>query len=63
MYQRGSVIVVSRLSVENWYKMIGDLTYVGTIQDYQVHGSINIGLNGESMRKMQTTLTEGEQRS
>ncbi|MDY8252053.1 ATP-binding protein, partial [Escherichia coli] len=33
MYQRGSIIVVSQLPVENWYKMIGDSTHADAILD------------------------------
>ncbi|ECC3466297.1 ATP-binding protein [Salmonella enterica subsp. enterica] len=61
MYQRGSIIVVSQLPVESWYKMIGDSTHADAILDRLVHGSIKIELKGESMRKMQTSLTEGDQ--
>ncbi len=43
MYQRGSIIVVSQLPVENWYKMIGDSTHADAILDRLVHGSIKIG--------------------
>lgn len=57
MYQRGSVIVVSQLPVESWYKT----THADAILDRLVHGSIKIELKGESMRKMQTLLTEGDQ--
>ncbi|MEK2481978.1 ATP-binding protein, partial [Providencia stuartii] len=31
------------------------------ILDRLVHGSVKIDLKGESMRKMQTLLTEGDQ--
>ncbi|EFJ2992975.1 ATP-binding protein [Escherichia coli] len=61
MYQRGSIIVVSQLPVENWYKMIGDSTHTDAILDRLVHGSIKIELKGESMRKIQSPLTEGDQ--
>lgn len=61
MYQRGSIIVVSQLPVESWYKMIGDSTHADAILDRLVHGSVKIDLKGESMRKMQTLLTEGDQ--
>ena len=37
MYQRGSIIVVSQLPVENWYKMIGD-SHADAILDRLVHG-------------------------
>ncbi|HAY0358815.1 TPA: ATP-binding protein [Escherichia coli] len=59
--QRGSIIVVSQLPVENWYKMIGDSTHADAILDRLVHGSIKIELKGESMRKIQSPLTEGDQ--
>ncbi len=61
MYQRGSIIVVSQLPVENWYKMIGDSTHADAILDRLVHGSIKIELKGESIRKIQSPLTEGDQ--
>lgn len=61
MYQRGSIIVVSQLPVENWYKMIGDSTHADAILDRLVHGSIKIELKGESMRKIQSPLTEEDQ--
>ncbi|MCA4884223.1 BREX system ATP-binding domain-containing protein [Escherichia coli] len=53
--------VVSQLPVENWYKMIGDSTHADAILDRLVHGSIKIELKGESMRKIQSPLTEGDQ--
>ncbi|EHR9403711.1 ATP-binding protein, partial [Escherichia coli] len=46
---------------ENWYKMIGDSTHADAILDRLVHGSIKIELKGESMRKIQSPLTEGDQ--
>lgn len=49
------------LPVENWYKMIGDSTHADAILDRLVHGSIKIELKGESMRKIQSPLTEGDQ--
>ncbi|KNA26170.1 ATP-binding protein (plasmid) [Pantoea ananatis] len=49
------------MPVESWYKMIGDSTHADAILDRLVHGSVKIELKGESMRKMQTTLTEGDQ--
>ncbi|WP_032116571.1 IS21-like element helper ATPase IstB [Candidatus Arsenophonus nilaparvatae] len=61
MYQKGSVIVVSQLPIENWYKMIGDSTHADAILDRLVHGSIKLELKGESMRKIQTLLTDGDQ--
>ncbi|WP_277997364.1 ATP-binding protein [Escherichia coli] len=42
MYQRGSIIVVSQLPVENRYKMIGDSTHADAILERLVHGSIKI---------------------
>jgi DNA replication protein DnaC len=44
MYQRGSIIVVSQLPVESWYKMIGDSTHADAILDRLVHGSVKIKL-------------------
>ncbi|MGT3883159.1 ATP-binding protein, partial [Escherichia coli] len=53
--------VAIQLPVENWYKMIGDSTHADAILDRLVHGSIKIELKGESMRKIQSPLTEGDQ--
>jgi DNA replication protein DnaC len=61
MYQKGSIIVVSQLPVDNWYKMIGDSTHADAILDRLVHCSIKLELKGESMRKNQTSLTDGDQ--
>lgn len=61
LYQRGSILVVSQLPVESWYKMIGDSTHADAILDRLVHGSVKIELKGESMRKMQSSLTYGDQ--
>ncbi|WP_252149828.1 ATP-binding protein, partial [Escherichia coli] len=36
MYQRGSIIVVSQLPVENWYKMIGTLFNTAFYSNKQV---------------------------
>ncbi|HFW3290321.1 TPA: ATP-binding protein [Salmonella enterica subsp. enterica serovar Welikade] len=44
----------------SWSKLIGDSTYADAILDRLVHESIKVELKGESMRKMQTSLTEGE---
>ncbi|WP_284324924.1 ATP-binding protein [Escherichia coli] len=40
MYQRGSIIVVSQLPVENWYKMIGDPKHADAIIARLGHGRI-----------------------
>lgn len=39
----------------------GDSTHADAILDRLVHGSIKIELKGESMRKIQSPLTEGDQ--
>ncbi|RAW99190.1 MULTISPECIES: IS21-like element helper ATPase IstB [unclassified Photorhabdus] len=60
-YQRGSVLLVSQLPIEKWYQMIGDATHADAILDRLVHGSIKVELKGESMRKVCSTLTDGDQ--
>jgi DNA replication protein DnaC len=54
---RGSVIMVSQLPVENWYDTIQAPTIADAIMDRLVHNAYRIQLNGESMRKRLSPLT------
>ncbi|RZP96030.1 ATP-binding protein [Vibrio vulnificus] len=60
-YQKGSILLISQLPVEEWHRMIGDATHADAILDRLVHGSIKVNLTGESMRKVCSQLTEGDQ--
>ncbi|SPP32619.1 hypothetical protein ARAF_2960 [Arsenophonus endosymbiont of Aleurodicus floccissimus] len=44
MYQKGSIIVVSQLPIENWYKMIGDSTHADAILDRKRHWNHTVRL-------------------
>ncbi|HAV1521499.1 TPA: ATP-binding protein [Vibrio parahaemolyticus] len=60
-YQKGSILLISQLPIEEWHRMIGDATHADAILDRLVHGSIKVNLAGESMRKICSQLTEGDQ--
>lgn len=60
-YQKGSILLISQLPIEEWHRMIGDATHADAILDRLVHGSIKVNLVGESMRKVCSQLTEGDQ--
>ena len=60
-YQKGSILLISQLPIEEWHRMIGDATHADAILDRLVHGSIKVNLAGESMRKVCSQLTEGDQ--
>ena len=60
-YQQGSILLISQLPIEEWHRMIGDATHADAILDRLVHGSIKVNLAGESMRKVCSQLTEGDQ--
>lgn len=51
-HERKSIIVTSQLPVDSWYNMIGDQTVADAIMDRIVHGSHQIELYGESVRKL-----------
>lgn len=55
--QRGSVIIVSQVPIENWYDIIAAPTIADAILDRLVHNAYRIQMKGESMRKKQSPLT------
>lgn len=59
-YERHSTIISSQLPIEHWYDMIGESTFADAILDRLVHSSIKIELKGESMRKLNQSLTDGD---
>ncbi|MHB0912617.1 MAG: IS21-like element helper ATPase IstB [Armatimonadota bacterium] len=55
--QRGSVIIVSQVPIENWYDIIAAPTIADAILDRLVHNAYRIEMTGESMRKKRSELT------
>lgn len=56
----GSMIIVSQVPVENWYEIIAAPTIADAILDRLVHNAYRIELEGESMRKRLSPLTNSE---
>ena len=52
-----STIVATQLPIENWHENIRDPTIADAILDRLVHNAHKINLKGESMRKLNSSLT------
>lgn len=50
---RKSIIITSQVPVSSWYDAIGDPTVADAILDHIVHSAHQIGLSGESVRKIE----------
>ena len=57
-YDARSTIVTSQLPVDQWHAIIGDATLADAILDRLVHNAYRLNLDGESMRKKKSKLTE-----
>lgn len=55
-----STIFTSQLPLTTWHDFIADPTLADAILDRLLHNAHKLKLKGESMRKMLTTLTEGD---
>jgi DNA replication protein DnaC len=55
---RRSTLITSQLPVENWHDYIGEATLADAILDRLLHGAHRLNLRGESMRKLNTELTD-----
>ena len=55
-----STTLISQLPFDQWYHAIGDNTLADAILDRLMHNAHRIKLKGESMRKLQSSLTDGE---
>ena len=59
-YTHQATLMISQLPTDQWYASIGDNTLADAILDRLMHNAHRIKLKGESMRKKQAVLTEGE---
>jgi len=59
-HESSSTTIMSQLPTEEWYQSIGDNTLADAILDRLMHNAHRIKLKGESMRKIQSKLTDGE---
>jgi DNA replication protein DnaC len=50
--------ITSQLPVDHWHEIIGNPTLADAILNRLVHNAYKINLKGESMRKMNSKLTE-----
>jgi DNA replication protein DnaC len=53
-----STLVTSQLPLEHWHEQVGDPTLADAIMDRLVHNAHKIQLNGGSMRKKNSNLTD-----
>ncbi|WP_457921461.1 ATP-binding protein [Vibrio harveyi] len=51
-YQKGSILLISQLPIEEWHRMNGDATHADAILHRLVHGSIKVNSAGESRRSV-----------
>lgn len=59
-HESASTIMISQLPTDQWYQSIGDNTLADAILDRLMHNAHRIKLKGESMRKLQSDLTDRE---
>lgn len=59
-HENASTTVISQLPTDQWHQSIGDNTLADAILDRLMHNAHRIKLKGESMRKLQSVLTDGE---
>ena len=59
-HESASSIMISQPPTDQWYQSIGDNTLADAILDRLMHNAHRIKLKGESMRKLQSKLTDGE---
>lgn len=55
-----STLITSQLPVSQWHQSIGDATLADAILDRLLHNSHKLKLQGESMRKTRSNLTESD---
>lgn len=57
-YGKSATIMISQLPTDQWYQAIGDNTLADAILDRLMHNAHRINLKGESMRKINHSLTD-----
>jgi DNA replication protein DnaC len=56
----GSIIITSQLPVDHWYDYLNNDTVADAVLDRLVHNAYRLTLQGESMRKRNSTLNKKE---
>jgi DNA replication protein DnaC len=59
-HESSSTAIISQLPTDQWYQSIGDNTLADAILDRLMHNAHRIKLNGESIRKTRSKLTDDE---
>ncbi len=59
-HETASTHMMSQLPTDQWYQAIGDNTLADAILDRLMHNAHRIKLKGESLRKIQSELTDRE---
>ena len=59
-HQIRSTLVTSQLPVDKWHEYLGDPTLADAIMDRLIHNAHRMALEGDSMRKIQASLTLGK---
>jgi DNA replication protein DnaC len=57
-YGLRSTIITSQFPVSTWHELVGEPTLADAILDRIIHNAYKIPLDGDSMRKTKTTLTD-----
>jgi len=55
-----STVITSQIPVKKWHELIGDSTIADAFLDRLVHNAYRMDLDGDSLRKKENTLGEGE---
>ena len=55
---RCSTLIASQLPIEYWHEYIGEATIADAVLDRLLYGAHRLNLNGDSMRKTRTKLTD-----
>jgi len=55
-YDKKSTLITSQLPVEQWHAYLGDPTLADAILDRLVHNAYRLNLEGDSMRRLASTL-------